>query len=185
MKIIKISCSGILGSLLGFGFCYYIASEFMTIYFPNQEMLYYVILISTILFFIFLINLILFKKANKIILKFLFTSYFFLLFMVLFYRQTFDCQFIFNPLTGIYSLKNPEMLIQSLLNLVIFIPLGYFFKQLSNKYVLIISLIISFIIELVQGIFKLGYFDTFDILLYIIGIQIGYQFFKKRIKPFS
>lgn len=179
MRIIKIICSIVVGCLIGFEFCYYVASEFMAIYFPNQELLYYMVLLATMLFCIIIINIILLKKINKTLFYFLSITYFCLLFMVLFYRQTLDSKFILNPLTGVYELKNPEMILQSFLNLIAFIPLGYYFKNLSNKYTFFISLIISLLIELIQGVFKLGYFDTFDIILYMLGIQIGYYFFKK------
>lgn len=179
MRIIKIICSIVVGCLIGFEFCYYVASEFMAIYFPNQELLYYMVLLATMLFCIIIINIILLKKINKTLFYFLSITYFCLLFMVLFYRQTLDSKFILNPLTSVYELKNPEMILQSFLNLIAFIPLGYYFKNLSNKYTFFISLIISLLIELIQGVFKLGYFDTFDIILYMLGIQIGYYFFKK------
>lgn len=59
MRIIKIICSIVVGCLIGFEFCYYVASEFMAIYFPNQELLYYMVLLATMLFCIIIINIIL------------------------------------------------------------------------------------------------------------------------------
>lgn len=57
--------------------------------------------------------------------------------------------------------------------------MGYFFKKLSFTKMFIISIVISVLIELVQIITMRGFFDTFDIILYIMGIITGYFIFKK------
>ena len=66
------------------------------------------------------------------------------------------------------------MLVESVLNFVMFIPLGILMQKWKTAKVLLISVLLSFSIELYQGISRRGYFDTFDILLYIAGIMVGY-----------
>lgn len=60
-----------------------------------------------------------------------------------------------------------------------FIPIGYFMRKLKYHNLLIVSFVISLGIELIQVLTMRGIFDTFDILLYFIGINIGYLLFNK------
>jgi Glycopeptide antibiotics resistance protein len=66
-------------------------------------------------------------------------------------------------------------------NIIIFVPLGFFVPLLRRsskwKTVLIVGLIISSIIEVVQGIFRVGIFDVDDILLNTFGAIFGYGTF--------
>lgn len=67
-------------------------------------------------------------------------------------------------------------------NIIIFIPMGIFIKNIKIKkiyqFMLIISIIIS--IETLQYITQIGVFDIMDILLNAIGALIGYMIMKKR-----
>ena len=107
-------------------------------------------------------------------------TYFAILFVALFLRSSIERVFIFNPLTGLIdTFSNWEMAIQSIMNLAGFIPMGYFVRKLKYSNLFIFSIVISLAIELIQVATMRGFFDVFDILLYFIGIHIGYFIFKK------
>lgn len=55
-----------------------------------------------------------------------------------------------------------------LYNFLIFLPLGYFTEIRIIKFILLVTLI-----ELLQLILKVGFFDINDIILYLIGFLIG------------
>jgi glycopeptide antibiotics resistance protein len=63
-------------------------------------------------------------------------------------------------------------------NIILFIPAGAFIAFLKEKrtwiFALLIGATISFSIELVQFITRLGYFETRDILCNLIGSVIGF-----------
>ena len=92
----------------------------------------------------------------------------------------------FIPFKTITSyLSNPALLGVALRNLLgnifIFIPLGIFiplFRPSSKwKIILITGLVISSIMGIIQGIFKVGVFDVDDIMLNGLGTLLGYGFF--------
>lgn len=67
-------------------------------------------------------------------------------------------------------------------NIIIFIPMGIFIKNMKIKkvYHFILSILIITCIETLQYITQIGVFDIIDILLNIIGTLIGYMIAKKR-----
>lgn len=67
-------------------------------------------------------------------------------------------------------------------NIIIFIPMGIFIKNMKTKkvYHFILSILIIICIETLQYITQIGVFDIIDILLNIIGTLIGYMIAKKR-----
>lgn len=73
-----------------------------------------------------------------------------------------------------------EMLRESILNILFFYPFGYLFGSLniekvkSKRWLIIpISCVLSFIIELSQYIFKLGYAEVDDVIHNTLGCAIG------------
>lgn len=65
----------------------------------------------------------------------------------------------------------------SIINIILFIPLGFFIKMLTqyNFYqVISICFLLILFIELLQFIFCLGYADIDDVILNSIGAIIGY-----------
>ena len=125
------------------------------------------------------LNLIINKRVNKYLFFIMCVTYFAILFVALFLRSSIERVFIFNPLTGLIdAFSNREMAIQSIMNLAVFIPMGYFVRKLKYS-LFIFSIVISLAIELIQVATMRGFFDVFDILLYFIGIHIGYFIFKK------
>lgn len=110
----------------------------------------------------------------------IYIAYFMFLFVVLFAKFSVGRFLILNPLTGfIDAFSNVEMLTQSFLNFIVFIPIGYFFTKNSRTKTLLIAIIISVSIETLQYIFALGFCDTFDMILYSAGMLIGRTLFKK------
>jgi glycopeptide antibiotics resistance protein len=63
-------------------------------------------------------------------------------------------------------------------NIILFVPLGFFLqffcRSITWKFVLLATFIISVVIEITQGIFRVGIFDIDDILLNVFGAIIGY-----------
>ena len=68
--------------------------------------------------------------------------------------------------------------LQSLLNLLMFLPMGFFFRNRKPWQVLLGALGISLFIEGMQYLTMRGMFDTLDILLYILGISLGALLFR-------
>lgn len=64
-------------------------------------------------------------------------------------------------------------------NILLFIPLGIFFKQFKIKHIYI-GLLIILTIESIQLILRVGIFDIIDICLNFIGFLIGYLLYNKK-----
>ena len=82
-------------------------------------------------------------------------------------------------ITEPYAFKN------ILANILVFIPLGFFVSNKNSKNVfkaLIICLGVILSIELIQLLFKIGFFDVDDIILNFIGSLIGMGINKILIK---
>ena len=72
-------------------------------------------------------------------------------------------------------------------NIILYTPLGillplFFTKVVGYRYVFLISLFISLIIETFQYLTSFGVFDIDDIILNITGSLIGYFIFEKILK---
>ena len=145
---------------------------------------------------------------NKKLIKILF--YIYIAFLILFVVLKFDGSFeriislhnsiIENEKDGIRNinlipfrsispyLKNitePYAFKNIIANILVFIPLGFFFSNKNHKNVfktLIICLGIILSIELIQLFFKIGFFDVDDIILNFIGSLIGMGINKILIK---
>ena len=113
-----------------------------------------------------IIYLLLEKRVSRWMLVLLSVTYFIALFIILFCRHRVGRIAILEPLVGLSQLGDWEMLMQSLLNLLMFLPM------------LLGALGISFFIEGMQYLTMRGMFDTLDILLYILGINLGALLFR-------
>ena len=125
-----------------------------------------------------IIYLLLEKRVSRWMLVLLSVTYFIVLFIILFCRHRVGRIAILNPLVGLSQLGNWEMLMQSLLNLLMFLPMGFFFRNWKPWQVLLGALGISLFIEGMQYLTMRGMFDTLDILLYILGISLGALLFR-------
>jgi len=68
-------------------------------------------------------------------------------------------------------------------NIMIFVPLGIFLPILFKKYrsfakLLISVIVMIFAIEIVQFFLQIGQFDIDDVILNVLGVLLGYAFFK-------
>lgn len=71
-----------------------------------------------------------------------------------------------------------EMFIQILANIILFIPLGIllpccFQKCRKCRYTILYACLLSFVIELIQGIAQIGFFETDDIIHNTLGACVG------------
>ena len=174
----------ILGIIAGYGLTLQVFSELIPVLIGTQGFVYPLVLYSTLVFTILLFTIIfqilIAKKISQPLLVFLMLTYFIILLASLFFRHSYESFFIVNPLVGFLdTISNLEMLLQSVLNIFIFIPMGYFFKDKNILVTISISAAISFMVEMIQYVFKLGFFDTFDCILYITGVCFGRYTFKK------
>ena len=97
--------------------------------------------------------------------------------LLLFFRVYHDNNINLN-LLELFNFETTN-LSQTILNLILFIPIGYWLKHLKISSVLLISLLLITSIELLQFVSHRGIFDVVDILINTIGIMIGYIIFRK------
>lgn len=182
-NIIKILLPIFLGAIIGYSLYYFILMDIIILFVSHGFTYFFVSIIClllSILGSIMMLNLIINKTINKILFFTIYCSYFLFLLAVLFLRKHTEQIFILNPFISIMDLFSSwQMLFQSLFNFLVFIPLGYIFKNLNFKKMILFSFIISLLIELLQYITNTGFFDTFDIILYLLGMSTGYFIFKK------
>ncbi|HHW94750.1 MAG TPA: hypothetical protein GX736_02330 [Mogibacterium sp.] len=188
MKKIKTRNKNILCILLstisGYILTLEVFSEVIPVYIGTTGFVYplvlYMTLFATIILFYIIFQILFNKHLSKSMVICLFIMYFILLTAILFFRHTFERYLIINPFVGVLDvISDSEMLKQSLLNIIIFVPMGYLFRNKKMKETFITALLLSLGIETIQYFFKLGFFDTFDCILYILGILLGRYIFKK------
>lgn len=173
----------LIGLVMGYLIYYYIFME-LVVLFVSRGFAYYFVsmlcLIGSIVGSILLLNLIFYRKINKTLFCIITITYFCVLFSVLFLRRYAEQIYIFNPFISLKDIFTSRlMLFQSLMNFILFIPIGYFVRKLSYKKVLLFSILFSVLIEFCQVITRRGFFDTLDIIIYVLAITLGYFIFKK------
>ena len=72
-----------------------------------------------------------------------------------------------------------EMIVQTVLDLCVLVPLGYYYKKIRFTKALGFFAGTAFLIEFLQYVFARGMFDLFDIICYMIGMTAGYFIFQK------
>ena len=97
--------------------------------------------------------------------------------LLLFFRVYHDNNINLNILE-LFNFETTN-LSQTILNLILLIPIGYWLKHLKISSVLLLSLLLITSIELLQFVSHRGIFDVVDILIDILGIMIGYIIFRK------
>lgn len=183
-KVLKNVAIAIFGAIIGYLLYYYVIMEAVPLFVESSGIKYIAVsilaLVISIAGCISVLSLIINRKINKHLFFILCAAYFAVLFVVLFLRFSMERVFIFNPLTGLTdTFSSREMALQSIVNLAVFIPMGYFVRKLKYNRVFIFSIVLPLAIELIQVAAKRGFFDIFDIILYFIGTHIGYLIFKK------
>lgn len=183
-KLLKNFAITLLGAIIGYLLYYCVIMETIPLFIGSSGIKYVAIsiiaLVISVAGCIAALGLIINRKINKQLFFIICVAYFAVLFVALFLRLSIERVFIFNPLIGLTdTFSNWEMALQSIINLAVFIPMGYFVRKLKYSKLFIFSIVIPLAIELIQVATKRGFFDAFDILLYFIGINIGYFIFKK------
>lgn len=183
-KILKKAAVIIAGIIIGYLVYYGLIMEIIP-YFIGASGLKYVLisigaLIISIIGCISIISLFVNKKIDKRLFIILCITYFVVLIAVLFLRRAAGREFILNPLIGLTDMfTGLQPLLQSLMNVIVFIPIGYFLRKLNYLKLVITAITVPILIELLQYALMRGFFDSFDVILYFIGINIGYFIFRK------
>ena len=177
-KITKQLISLLAGGIIGYLLYYHFFMEVLVLFFTSG-FLYMAVsalfLLLSIVGCAAIIYLLLEKRVSRWMLVLLSVTYFIALFIILFCRHRVGRIAILNPLVGLSQLGNWEMLMQSLL---MFLPMGFFFRNRKPWQVLLGALGISLFIEGMQYLTMRGMFDTLDILLYMLGINLGALLFR-------
>ena len=168
------------GAVLGYLVYYYFFMEVLVLFFTSGFLYMAVSALFLLLSMVgcaAIIYLLLEKRVSRWMLL-LSVTYFIALFIILFCRHRVGRIAILDPLVGLSQLGDWEMLMQSLLNLLMFLPMGFFLRNRKPWQVLLGALGISLFIEGMQYLTMRGMFDTLDILLYILGISLGALLFR-------
>lgn len=146
------------------------------------EILIYLSCICIVLFFAVYNR----KKAILFLFRLLFWEYMFLTYCntILFRPKIDDIWHNFTPFwsySEYYSGENPNLLPEIIMNIVGFIPLGFFMKATFHKLrwwqVILAGFLISLSIESIQYFFKLGIAEFDDIFNNTLGVIIGVALF--------
>lgn len=122
-------------------------------------------------------------KISTIYLYLFYSVYLFLLFTVLFTKAKNYHSLSLDPFD--IFVWNKKIIMEAILNVIYFIPLGAVYAMKANKMeFVIISLLTILGIETIQYVFYLGTFAVSDIYLNFIGCIIGYSAFKILSKQF-
>ena len=172
----------ILTCIISFLVFYYVTSNFLDSHFQGlyviEPLLYLLILFGQTLIF-YGGSYLLLNPSHRIptfVLRLLWVIYFLVMILLLFFRVYHDNNINLNILE-LFNFKTTN-LSQTILNLILFIPIGYWLKHLKISSVLLLSLVLITSIELLQFVSHRGIFDVVDILINTIGIMIGYLIFK-------
>lgn len=155
--------------------------DFLPFVIENKIPLYIsVILIQSIIIYI-LLKAIINNELNKSSIIMLSIQYFLILAFLLFGRtiglKGIELN-IFNSFKDWFD--DSYSLIVSIANILMFVPMGFFFKDKNKKISIFIMLFCIITCEGIQYIFSLGFFDIGDIVLNLIGFIIGITFFKSE-----
>ena len=172
----------ILACIISFLVFYYVTSNFLDSHFQGlyviEPLLYLLILFGQTLIF-YGSSYLLLNPSHRIptfVLRLLWVIYFLVMILLLFFRVYHDNNINLNILE-LFNFATTN-LSQTILNLILFIPIGYWLKHLKISSVLLLSLLLITSIELLQFVSHRGIFDVVDILINTIGIIIGYIIFK-------
>ena len=125
----------------------------------------------------------LYRNFNYNLLKLNYSFYFILLLFFLFFKSVGIKGITLNPFSFIQDFLLGQSF-EVIANILFFIPLGllFNFKNISFRKTILISIFSIAIVETIQYIFSLGFFDTGDIVTNVIGVISGwffYVFFKQ------
>lgn len=140
--------------------------------------MYQIVCVVSLVATVALCSLVFFAIINRALsqnlLRIVYCCYFLVALYILFGRRPLEQVFIWNPIESIVHLNEPEMIVESIFNILLFMPVGILLRKWRFNKMLMFSVGLAFVIELIQGLSRRGYFDTWDIILYILGITISY-----------
>jgi len=95
-------------------------------------------------------------------------------------------QYDFHPF---WSYDRPELLIENIMNVIVFIPVGFLlgiaFKQITWWKVLLIGCSISITIEALQFLFMKGFSEVDDVMHNTVGCIMGYIIYSILVRIFT
>lgn len=124
-----------------------------------------------------LIVQIILRRVTVIYFYLFYSVYLFLLFTVLFTKATTYHSYSLNPFD--FLVWNKRILVEAVLNLIYFIPLGALYAVKAKPWEMIATAFITILgIETLQYVFFLGTFAVSDIILNMVGVIIGYLLYR-------
>lgn len=95
--------------------------------------------------------------------------------------------FFFESYRSALALGTPEQILQLVMNVVLYIPLGLFlpccFRLFERvRYTVLTAFLCSLCIETIQGVFGIGCFEVDDILNNTLGALIGVLLYQLAVK---
>lgn len=121
---------------------------------------------------------IIYRSFSLKLLKIDYVAYFILLFFFLFFKSIGLRGITLNPLSFIVDFLSGQAF-ETFFNLIFFIPLGLLlnYKKISFSKSILVSIIGIIIIEAIQYVFSLGFFDLGDVVTNTVGIIFGWLFY--------
>jgi len=168
----------VLGVVGGYGLYYFVLMELQSYFWSGDVVLSLLCLLLSVVGCGTLLWVICTREIKRWVLWLLCAAYVAALVLVLFARSYPVRVFLWNPLVGLLDLQDPQMLAQSVMNLLAFIPAGFFLRRCRPAVCMAGMVGVSLAIELVQYATCRGMFDTFDLLLYCAGMTIGVLIFR-------
>ena len=114
-----------------------------------------------------------FRRVSELL---LFEYIFYLFSMTVFFRYVYDDRnFNFTPF---WSYSRPELIVENIMNCIVFIPIGFLlglaYKKMIWWKVLLIGICISVPIEVLQYIYRRGFSEFDDVMHNTLGCILGY-----------
>ena len=113
----------------------------------------------------------------------LFTIYLIVLYWILLFKLGIQSPYMDKRSVNLVPFNDPSIInAENILNVVIFVPLGLYtgilFKRWSFSEKLFFFFLLSFIVEALQYILRLGAFDVTDLITNTLGGITGFMIFK-------
>ncbi len=135
------------------------------------------------------------KAARNIVWLLFFEFVFFVLGMTVFFRPTGTKALVYPPFwsyVNVWQVGNQKVLHEIILNVVLFVPLGFFWGIQSSKWpkrwqwlsTMILGVSLSGVIELLQYCFKKGCVEVDDVIHNTLGCLVGFVLWRGCAKWF-
>ncbi|MGM0214841.1 VanZ family protein [Enterococcus sp. AZ109] len=181
--------AGILSFIASFGIIYYLVLPTLMHYPRLAGMMYRFVYTDEALWAFLFLSMWLFyiqwekRQLWSIYLYLFYSVYALLMFIVLFTKAEHYHALNLNIFN--IPLMSPAAVIEFVLNICYFIPLGVLYGMRAKRWeTVVLSLVTIFGIETLQYVFYLGTFDIWDVLTNFAGCMAGYQVCMKLKKQF-